>query len=119
MEYVDQAWAFIQDLWVEVLRYLETGFGELNWTLPILIALWFGYQLGDWKKVHKSAFAATLLLVFLLVLPLRQGEDFKLPELVQQEFWKGLLAMFLAFILLILFFFALKKTVLKGGGGGH
>jgi hypothetical protein len=119
MEYVDQAWAFIQAAANTGLNYMSDGFGQLNWTLPILIAIYFAFQLGDWKKVFKPAVGATLLMLLLTILPLRQGEQLTMPSnLASQDFLIQLVTWFLAFVLMILFFFFLRKNVL-GGGGGH
>lgn len=118
MEYVNQAWAYIQEVADKGLDYMSTGFGQLNWTLPILIAIYFAFQLGDWKKVIKPAIGATALMLLLQIVPIRQGEQFSMPgNLATQDFWIMLLTWFLAFVLMILFFFTIRKTVT--GGGGH
>lgn len=110
----------LTEWWNKAMDYLASGFGELNWTLPLLIAIWFAFQLGDYKSLPKSALGATLAFLLVTILPLRRGEQFALPDnLITQDYWLGLVAIFLAFALLIAFFFTLKRTVLKGGGGGH
>jgi hypothetical protein len=120
MEYVNQAWAFITEAANTGLNYMSEGFGQLNWTLPILIAIYFAFQLGDWKKVFKPAVGATLLMLLLTILPIRQGEQLSMPgNLATQDFWIMLFTWFLAFVLMILFFFFIRRTVLSGGGGGH
>jgi hypothetical protein len=118
MEIVNQIWAFVVEAFNKGLDYMSQGFGELNWTLPILIAIYFAFQIGDWKKVIKPAIGATLLMLLLTILPIRQGEELAMPgNLATQDFWIMLLTWFLAFVLMILFFFTIRKTVL--GGGGH
>ncbi|NWH08532.1 MAG: hypothetical protein HXY22_07830 [Alphaproteobacteria bacterium] len=118
MEYLERAWAFILDAANQVLLYVQQGFGELNWTLPLLIAIWFAYNLGEYRKVLNAAVGATLVFMLLTILPLRRGEELQLPSnLVYRDFWIELFTVFLAFTLLILFFYTIKKTVLRGGGG--
>jgi hypothetical protein len=112
------AMELLTEWWNTVLEYMQRGFGELNWTLPLLIAIWFGYQSSDYQSIPRSALGATLALLFLTILPLRRDEQLKLPDnLITQEFWLGLVAIFVGFVILILFFYAIKRTVLRGGGG--
>ena len=107
----------LTEWWNKAMDYLQAGFGELNWTLPLLMAIWFALQVGNYKSVPKSALGATAMLLVLSVLPLRRGEQFKLPDnLLTQDYLLGLVATFMAFMLLIALFFTTKRTVLKGGG---
>lgn len=115
MEYLERGWAIVVDLATTLLLYVQQGFGELNWTLPLLIAIWFAYNLGTYRNALQSALGATLVFMLLTILPLRRGEELRLPNnLVTQGFWIELFTVFLAFTLLILFFYAIKRLVLRG-----
>ncbi len=116
MEYVNQFVAAIND-------YMQTGFYKVNATQGLLIAIVAAYLLHSWKEIFGYALGAVLVhVIFDVMIPvLGRGAKFELPRLVDIEYWRYLLALYIGFLIIIPVFYLIKTLVLRagGGGGGH
>jgi hypothetical protein len=116
MEYVNQFIAAVND-------YMQTGFYKVNAIQGLLIAIVAAYLLPAWKQLFVYALGAVLAhVIFDVMIPvLGRNAAFKLPPLVDIEYWRYLLALYIGFLIIIPVFYLIKTLVLRGGhgGGGH
>jgi hypothetical protein len=114
MEYVQQVLSAIND-------YMQTGFYKVNAAQGLLVAMAAAYFMQKWSRVFVIALAATLAHVVLdVMMPvLGRNAPFRLPPLVDVEYWRFLLALYIGFLIIIPIFYLLKTLFLRAGGGGH
>jgi hypothetical protein len=116
MELVQQFFAAVND-------YMQTGFYKVNAIQGLLIAIVAAYLLPAWKQLFVYALGAVLFhVVFDVMIPvLGRNAAFRLPPLVDVEYWRYLLALYIGFLIIIPVFYLVKTLMLRGGhgGGGH
>ena len=114
MEWIQQFIAAVND-------YMQTGFYKVNALQGLLIAIVAAYMLPKWSRLFVIALGATLMhVVFDVMLPvLARNAAFRLPPLVDVEYWRYVLALYIGFLIIIPVFYLVKLLVLRGGGGGH
>lgn len=104
------------DAWGTSTAYMESGFYKINAVQGLLIAMVAAYFLGKWSDVFKIAFGATLFhLVLDVMLPvLANNAAFRLPNVVDGEYWRYALSLYVGYLLVITIFYVVKRTMLKG-----
>ncbi|MGH6870592.1 MAG: hypothetical protein ACREHE_03715 [Rhizomicrobium sp.] len=102
-----------------IIAFFRDGFAHVNAVLGLLIAVYSAYRMHDWKELWKIALAAVVLhiLAAILVPVIDHDAPFRLPPLLDSDFWKSLFALYLGYLVAISAFFFVKTSVLKGGGG--
>lgn len=112
MEYVQQVLSAIND-------YMQTGFYKVNAIQGLLIAIAAAYFMTKWNRIFVMALGATLAHVVLdvMVPVLAHNAAFRLPPLVDIEYWRFLLALYIGFLIVIPVFYFIKTMLLRGGGG--
>lgn len=112
----------IQQFIAAVNDYMQTGFYKVNAVQGLLIAIVAAYFLPAWGRLFIYALGAVLAHVALdVMIPvLGRNAPFKLPPLVDIEYWRYLLALYIGFLIIIPVFFLVKTLVLRGGhSSGH
>lgn len=106
MEYVQQFLAGVND-------YMQAGFYKVNAVQGLLIAAVAAVMLPKWSRVFVIALGATLVhVIFDVMVPvLARGAAFRLPPLVDIEYWRYLLALYIGFLIIISVFYVIKKLV--------
>ena len=114
MEWIQQFAAAVND-------YMQTGFYKVNAIQGLLIAIVAAYFLTKWNRLFVVALGATLMhIVFDVMIPvLGRNAAFRLPPLVDIEYWRYVLALYIGFVIVIPVFYLVKLLILRGGGGGH
>lgn len=104
-----------------ILDFFRDGFAHVNAMLGLLIALYSAYRMSEWTNLWKLALGAVLIhIIAMILIPMIDHDaPFRLPPLLDVEYWKFLFALFLGYIVAIAAFFFVKTNVLKGGGGGE
>src|ERR1700744_2500190 len=107
-----------------IIAFFRDGFAHVNAVLGLLIAIYSAYKLSEWKDLWKLALTAGLIqfIAMVLIPVIDHDAPFRLPPLLDLEYWKFLLALFLGYLVAIAAFFFVKTNVLSsghGGGGGH
>jgi hypothetical protein len=112
MEWIQQALSAAND-------YMQTGFYRVNAIQGLLIAIVAAYVMPKWSRLFVVALGATLThVVFDVMIPvLGRNAAFRLPPLVDVEYWRYLLALYIGFVIIIPIFYLLKVLLLRGGGG--
>lgn len=113
---------FLQQALATVNEYMQTGFYKVNAIQGLLIAIVAAYFLPKWNRLFIVALGAVLAHAILDVMIPVVGRNaaFRLPPLVDIEYWRYLLALYIGFLIVIPVFYLVKTLVLKsGGGGGH
>jgi membrane-bound metal-dependent hydrolase YbcI (DUF457 family) len=110
----------IQQFLAAVNDYMQTGFYKVNAVQGLLIAIVAAYLLPAWSRLFVVALGAVLVHVLLdVMIPvLGRNAAFRLPPLVDIEYWRYLLALYIGFLIVIPVFYLVKLLVLRGGGGG-
>ena len=73
-----------------------------------------------WRDLWRSAAGAAVIHVIIgAVLPMLNGGEFILPNVVSATFWMTLLALFLGFSIVIALFFFVKSLFTRRGHAAH
>lgn len=119
---MDHAAPYLHDILDFFRTGFRDGFAHVNGALGLIIAVFFAYQLADWKRLWAAALGATLLhLVAVVMIPVLANEHgFQLPaDLLQLSYWKTAAALFLGYLVVVAVFFAIKTRLLPRGGAAH
>jgi hypothetical protein len=116
MEWIQQFIATVND-------YMQTGFYKVNAVQGLLIAVVAAYLLPKWSRIFVFALGATVVhAIFDVMIPvLGRNAAFRLPPLVDLEYWRYLLSIYIGYLIVISVFYLIKRMILGGGhgGGGH
>jgi hypothetical protein len=110
---------WIQHFLAAVNDYMQTGFYKVNAIQGLLIAMGAAYVLPKWNRLFVVALGATLVyVVFDIMIPvLARNAAFKLPPLVDVEYWRYVLALYIGFLIIIPVFFLAKVLLLRSAVG--
>ena len=112
---MDMVIGFFQQLW----ELAQAGFSGVNQVMGILIALVAVLTMHNWRDLWRTAAGAAVIHVIIgAILPLLNGGEFALPNVVSVTFWMTLLALFLGYAIVITLFFFVK-SLFMGRGHAH
>ena len=105
----------LQTFWNDLTVYLQTGFQHINALQGLLIAMGAAYFLHRWGNVFAMAVGAVIVHVIVdVMLPVLANQAaFQLPPLVDGDYWRYLLALYVGYILVISVFYMVKRVVLN------
>lgn len=110
---MDQVLAFLG----EAYALAQTGFDGVNQVAGLIIALIAAVLMSGWRQLWRTALGAAVVHVVVgALLPVLQGGDFRLPEMLALPFWLMLLALFIGYAVVIAVFFFVKTLLTRGGG---
>ena len=110
---MDSIIGFFQQLW----ELAQAGFSGVNQVTGILIALVAVLTMHNWRDLWRTAAGAAVIHVIVgAVLPMLNGGQFELPNVVSLTFWMTLLALFLGYAIVIALFFFVKSLFVRKGG---
>jgi hypothetical protein len=119
---MDQVSIYLHDILDFFRDGIREGFQHVNGVLGLMIALYFAYQLAEWKRIWAVALAATIThLVAVVLLPFLVNERILQlpPDLLELSYWKTAAALFLGYVIVIAVLFALKTQFLARSGEAH
>jgi hypothetical protein len=101
---VNAAWDFFRE-----------GFNQVNALEGLIIALIAALFVPAWHRVWAVALGATLVTIILNVLlpVLADHAAFRLPPLMEPNFWRFVAALFVGYLIVIGVFFFLKRLFLR------
>lgn len=107
----------MDNFWNDLNAYMQTGFAHINALQGLLIAIGAAYFLYNWSNVFAVAVAAVVVHVMVdVMLPvLANNAPFKLPPLVDGDYWRFLLTLYVGYIIVITVFYIVKRVVFSGG----
>jgi hypothetical protein len=107
----------LQNLWNDIANYGEAGFYRINAIQGLLIAIGAAYFLHKWTGVFAMALGAVLVHVVLdVMIPvLANSAEFKLPPIVEADYWRYLLTLYVGYLIVITVFYVIKRMLLQGG----
>lgn len=110
MDSVTQAF---NDLYYTTAAYMEAGFYRINAVQGLLIAMVAAYLMPVWGRVFVFALGAAIAhLILDVMLPvLANGAAFRLPPLVDAEYWRYALTLYVGYLLVITVFFVIKRML--------
>ena len=93
--------------------YMQSGFQQINAVQGLLIALVAAYLLPAWGRVFAVAGGATLAhLILDVMLPvLANNAAFRLPPIVDSEYWRYALTLYVGYLLVITVFYVIKRSM--------
>ncbi len=102
--YVDQALSFLRD-----------GFNDINQVQGLLIALAATVFMQTWRQLLPIALLAVVVHigVDLLAPVLASDAAFRLPPLMEGEFWRQVAGLFVGYVIVISVFFFIKSLLLR------
>ena len=97
--------------------YLQTGFYMVIALQGLLIAAVATAMLAKWGRIFFIALGATLVhAIFDVMIPvLGRNAPIKLPPLVDVEYWRYLLALYIGYLIVISVFYVIKRVLLRRG----
>jgi hypothetical protein len=97
------------------LDFFRDGFNQVNAVEGLVIALIAALFVPAWHRVWAVALGATLVTVILnVMLPvLADHAAFRLPPLMEPDFWRFVAVLFVGYLIVIGVFFALKRMFLR------
>ena len=108
---MDMVIAFFQQLW----ELAQAGFSGVNQVLGLLIALAALVMVG-WRDLWRTALGAAVVQVIIAaILPMLDGGQLAIPNVLTMTFWMTLLALFLGFAIVIALFFFVKSLFVGRG----
>ena len=105
----------MENAWNDFVAYLDTGFAQVNVVQGLLIAIVAAFMMYSWGSVFVVAIGATVVhvLVDALLPVLNNSGEFRLPPVVDGEYWKYLLALYLGYVVAISIFYVVKRVLLS------
>ncbi len=106
----------MENFWNDVNVYVQAGFTHINVLQGLLIAIGAAYFLYNWSNVFIVAIGAVVVHVIIdVMLPvLANHAAFALPPLVDGDYWRYLLTLYVGYLIVITVFYIVKRTVLSG-----
>ena len=106
----------LNQFWSDLNVYMQAGFTHVNALQGLLIAIAAAYILRRWVSVFTVAAGATIVHVIVdVMLPvLANSAPFRLPPLVDAEYWRYLLTLYVGYVLVITVFYIVKRVVFRG-----
>ena len=100
---------WLQHIVSGVNDYMQTGFYKVNAGQGLLIAIVAAYFMPAWSRLFVIALGATLVhVIFDVMIPvLGRNAAFRLPPLVDIEYWRYVLALYIGFLIIIPVFFSI------------
>jgi MFS superfamily sulfate permease-like transporter len=93
--------------------YLQAGFAHVNAVQGLLIAIIAAFLMYRWSSVFVVAVGATVVhMVADVMLPvLANSAPFRLPPLVDGEYWRYVLALYVGYLAVITVFYIVKRVL--------
>ena len=103
-----------------VAAYFQAGFYKVNAVQGLIIAAVAAYMLSDWRRIlFMTAGAVVVHAIFDVMIPVLGGNAaFRLPPLVEMEYWRHLLQLYAGYLIVISVLYVIKRVVL-GRAGSH
>ena len=100
----------------DVNMYAQDGFLRINALQGLLIAAGAAFFLYRWSNIFVVAAGATFVHGFVdVMLPvLAHGAAFRLPQLMDAEYWRFLLTLYVGYLIVISVFYVIKRVAFGG-----
>jgi hypothetical protein len=105
----------MENLWNDFVAYLDTGFAQVNVVQGLLIAIVAAFMMVRWGSVFVVAVGAVVVHVLIdALLPvLNNSGEFRLPPVVEGEYWRYLLALYLGYLVAVSIFYVVKRVLIS------
>lgn len=109
----------MEALWNDFWAYLQVGFAQVNVVQGLLIAIVAAFMMYRWSNVFVVAIGAVVFHILLdaLMPVLNNAGPFRLPPLVEGDYWRYLLALYLGYVLAITVFYVVKRVFVSAQHG--
>ena len=106
----------LDNFWNDVNSYAQSGFSHINAVQGLLIAIVAAFLMYRWSSVFFVAIGATIVHVLVdVMLPvLANGAPFKLPPLIDNEYWRYLVTLYVGYLIVITVFYVVKRMLVRG-----
>lgn len=98
----------------DTFGYMQSGFTQVNALQGLLIAIGAAFLLQRWPGVFFVALAATFIhiLVDVMLPVLADSAAFRLPALVDANYWQYVLTLYVGYLVVITAFYLIKRVLL-------
>jgi membrane-bound metal-dependent hydrolase YbcI (DUF457 family) len=105
----------LQTFWNDANVYLQSGFAHINAIQGLLIAIVAAFLMYRWASVFFVAIGATVvhILADVMIPVLANSAPFRLPPLVDGEYWRYVLALYVGYVVVITVFYTAKRVLLR------
>jgi hypothetical protein len=96
----------------DINAYLQVGFAQINAVQGLFIAIVSAFLMHRWGNVFAVALGATVVhLVADVMLPvIANSAPFRLPQMVDAEYWRYALALYVGYVVVITIFYVVKRV---------
>ena len=99
-----------------IVSFFQMGFYGVNVSQGLIIAAIGAYIMEDWRRVLVVALACVFAhLAVDVMLPVFRGGAFRLPPLVEVDFWQNFLRLYAGYLIVVNVFYFVKRLL----GIGH
>ncbi len=107
----------IQPILNDILAVLREGYGAINASRGLLIALAATIFMQSWRQWLPIGLVAVLIDIGVDVIApvLGGGGELRLPPLMEASFWRHSGVLFVGYLIVIAIFFFIKRLLLRGG----
>jgi len=111
---VEQIEHFLNVIW----SFLREGFDHVNAVEGLVIALVAAIIAPAWDRIWAVALGATLvhLIANVLIPVVANHASFHLPPLMELDFWRNALALYVGYLIVIAVLMFIKRTFLSPSG---
>ena len=114
---MDQVQHFLNVIW----DFLREGFNNVNAVEGLVIALVAAIIAPAWDRIWAVALGATLvhLIADVLIPVIARHASFHLPPLLQVDFWRTALSLYVGYLIVIAVLMFIKRTFLAPAAHAH
>jgi hypothetical protein len=106
----------LDNFWNDLNTYAQSGFAHINALQGLLIAIIAAFLMYRWGSVFVVAVGATIVhaIVDVMLPVLANGAAFKLPPLMDGDYWRYLLTLYVGYLIVITVFYVIKRMLVRG-----
>src|SRR5262249_3971316 len=100
--------------WNDLGNYAQNGFAHVNVVQGLLIAVIAAWMMYSYGSILIVAIGATIVhaLVDVMLPVLANNAPFQLPPVVDGEYWRYLLTLFVGYVIVISVFYLIKRVLI-------
>ncbi len=100
--------------WNDLSNYAHNGFAHVNVVQGLIIAIIAAWMMYRWSSVIIVAAGATLVhaIVDVMLPVLANNAPFQLPPVVDGDYWRYLLTLYVGYLIVITVFYVIKRMLI-------
>jgi len=109
----------METLWNDFVAYTQAGFAQVNVVQGLIIAVIAAFMTARWSNVFVVSIGAVVIhiLIDALLPAFNSTGAFRLPPVVEGDYWRYLLALYLGYVVAITIFYVVKRVFMSAQHG--